>query len=605
MNNTKTAKTGMARLLEFAGKQRWLIICSCVLSALASAASFVPYIAIYFLIREVVGVFPDFAALESAHITRYGLLALLGVFGNLALYFGALMLSHLAAFGTLFQMKLDFVGHITRLPLGFHLNYGSGALRKIIDENIESVEGFIAHQLPDIVAALFAPLVMLVILFSADWRYGLTAFIGVLLAMMMQAFYIKRMNVKGYIKEYQAAMENMARASTEYIRGIDVVKAFHQTAFSFGRLRDAVKTYTKCIVPYMMSYRNPLSAYIAFTNSIYILLIPTGFFVFQSAASPADFALDFLFYLIFVPSVASTLMRAMSVSHGITTVSANVERMDSVLNVAPMPDVGEIGNIAEYEVAFEDVTFSYDGYADRSETESEALSGVSFTANQGEVTAIVGPSGGGKSTIAHLIPRFYDVTSGAIKIGAVDIRNITLPALMKTVSFVFQDTYLFKQSVLDNIRMGRPDATEQEVIAAAKTARCHEFIERLPDGYRTVFGKKGVHFSGGEAQRISIARALVKNSPVLVLDEATAFADPENEHLIRQALRELMKNRTVIMIAHRLSTVRDADKIIVMDKGRLVEEGMPEELLGRAGRYKELWESYRKTLEWKMERKGA
>jgi ATP-binding cassette subfamily B protein len=289
----------------------------------------------------------------------------------------------------------------------------------------------------------------------------------------------------------------------------------------------------------------------------------------------------------------------MYVSHSLITVNANVERMDSVLALSPLQDSGA-ETAGSHSVSFENVSFSYGG-----QYGAEALSDVSFTAEQGQITAIVGPSGGGKSTIAHLAPRFYDVVAGAIKIGGTDIRKMKLSTLMETVAFVFQDTYLFKQSILENIRMGRPDATEKEVIAAAKAARCHEFIEKLPDGYHTVFGKKGARLSGGEAQRVSIARALVKSAPVLVLDEATAFADPENEHLIRQALRELMKNRTVIMIAHRLSTVRDADKIIVMENGRLAEQGTHDELLNKGGRYKELWDSYVKTLNWKMERTGA
>ncbi|MDR2042777.1 MAG: ABC transporter ATP-binding protein/permease [Clostridium sp.] len=600
MAKEKKQNVAIGRLFSMIGKRKWLAISSCVLSALSAAAAFVPFIAIYFLIREIVDVYPDFAALDAGAMTEYGLLALLGVFGDILLYVGALMLSHLAAFGTLLEMKLNFIGHVAKLPLGFHLRYGSGALRKIMDENIESVEGFIAHQLPDTAAALCAPLVMLGILFSVDWRYGLTALAGVLFAAGIQGIYMFRANVKDYLREYQEAMENMARASTEYVRGISVVKAFHQTAFSFSRLRNAVRRYSKHVVSYTMTFRNPMSLYVAITHSVYVLLIPVGFLTFQDAASSSAFALNFLFYLVFIPSVASTLMKALYVSHGLVTVSANVERMDSVLNAAAMRDDGTANKPAEHGVAFENVSFRYDENA-----EVQALSGVSFLAKQGEITAIVGPSGGGKSTIAHLIPRFYDVTEGAVKIGGTDIRDLSLALLMETVSFVFQDTYLFKQSISENIRMGNPAATEADVIAAAKAARCHDFIEKLPDGYHTVFGKKGAYLSGGEMQRISIARAIVKNTPVLVLDEATAFADPENEYLIREALKELMKNRTVIMIAHRLSTVRDADKIIVIDKGRLAEEGTHSGLLAKSGRYRELWESYVKTLAWKMERGGA
>jgi ATP-binding cassette subfamily B protein len=603
MSRNKTAATpkkGMARLFELAGKHKGLVVSSGILSVMASAVSFVPYLAVYFLIREIIAVFPNFTKLEAARMMGCGFMALLGVFCNVLFYFAALALSHIAAYGTLYELKLHFIAHITRLPLGFHIGTGSGALRKIMDENIESVEGFIAHQLPDMIAAFTAPVVMIIMLFAVDWRYGLASLAGILIAFTIQAVFTGGEKQKARIKEYQSTLEAMSGATVEYIRGIAVVKAFHQTVYSFKRLHEAITNYTRAVGPYTLSSENIMSGYITVTNNIYLFLIPVGIFIGSHTTDYAAFAADFLFYLVFVPAIASILMKVMYTAIVSMQVAGNVERMDDILQEKAIPVTENPKTAGEYAISFENVSFSYSGKA-----EGAALDGVSFTARQGETTAIVGPSGGGKSTIAHLIPRFYDVHTGAVKIGGVDIRDMKISDLMDTVSFVFQDTWIFKQSIMENIRMGRPAATDNDVVTAAKAARCHDFLESLPEGYQTVFGRKGLHLSGGEMQRIAIARALVKNAPILVLDEATAFSDPENEWLIRQALGELMKNRTVIMIAHRLSTVTGAHKILVMDKGRLVEEGTHRELLDRKGRYQELWDTYSSTLKWGLGERGT
>ncbi|MDR1324908.1 MAG: ABC transporter ATP-binding protein/permease [Treponema sp.] len=597
-NKTETTpKKGMARLLELAGTHKGLLIPSGILAVLSAGASFVPYLAVYLLIRELLGVFPNLP--QAADVMRYGGLALLGVSAQVICYFGALAFSHIAAYGTLYELKIHFLAHISRLPLGFHIGIGSGALRKIMDENIESLEGFIAHQLPDMIASFTAPVVMFVMLFAVDWRYGLAALAGILMAFTIQAIFTMGEKPKIWLKEYQGALEAMSLATVEYIRGIAVVKAFHQTVYSFKRLHDAITRYTRTVVPYTVQSENIMAGYITITNNLYLFLIPVAIGIAATTTDYAGFAANFLFYLVFVPAVASILMKVMYTSTISMQVAGNIERMDAIVGEPGIPLTQHPQGVKGYDVKFENVSFSYG-----KNPESAALEGVSFTAKQGETTALVGPSGGGKSTIAHLIPRFYDVEQGAISIGGVDIREMAMDDLMNTVSFVFQDTWLFKQSILENIRMGKPGATEEESMAAAKAARCHECITALPEGYQTIFGKQGVHLSGGEMQRIAIARALVKNAPVLVLDEATAFADPENEWLIRQALDELVKGKTVIMIAHRLSTVRTAQHILVMDQGKLLETGTHQELLNRRGRYHALWETYTKTLNWRLG-KGA
>jgi len=591
-------KTGTARLMELAATKKPLIIGAVILSALASIASFVPYIAIYLIVREILIALPGMAALDSTLVIRYGWLAFAGVVGNILLYFGALACSHLAAFGTLYELKVNFASHLAKVPLGFHVMIGSGKLRKIMDENIEKVEEFIAHQLPDLAAALVAPVVMAVILLTVDWRFGLAAMLGVVIAFVVQLAMYGNKGSKVMMDKYQKALEDMNNASVEYIRGIAVVKAFKQTVYSFRRLHSTIKAYTSMVIPYTLSWESSFSGFVALVNNIYLFVVPVGILVGMRSADYAGFAGTLIFYLLFTPAIASILMKVMYVNGNVMWIIGGVEAMDAILAEPELPQPEHPKTVSEYGIEFCDVKFSYD-----KDKETEALSGVSFMARQGEITAIVGPSGGGKSTIAHLIPRFFDVTGGSIRIGGVDVREMNTAYLMERVSFVFQDVFLFKQSVADNIRMGNGGATDEQVVAAARAAQCHEFIMKLPDGYNTVIGTRGVHLSGGERQRIAIARAIVKDSPIVVLDEATAFADPENEHLIQKAFETLMKNKTVVMIAHRLSTVHGANNIVVVDGGKVVEQGTHEALLRAGGKYRDMWHTYTETASWSMAKK--
>ncbi len=598
-NNAREAKPkkGMARLMELAATKKPLMIVSVIMSALAAIASFIPHIAIYYLVREIMEAYPDLGQLDLQRMTGFGWIALGGILLNILLYFAALMFSHFAAFGTLYELKVDFAAHLAKVPLGFHVLVGSGKLRKIMDENIEKVEGFIAHQLPDIVASFVAPAAMFVILFAIDWRFGLAAVLGIVIAFAVEIKGYGNEGAKKMMEKYQDSLEDMNNASVEYIRGITVVKAFKQTVYSFHRMHTAIKEYTKMIIPFTLSWENYMSAFTTIINNIYLFLIPAGIWVGLNTSDYTGFAVKFIFYLIFVPSIATVMLKIMYVSTNARSIVGGVERMDDILGEAPLPQPEVFKTISEYGIVFEDVSFSYTGQ------EVDALSEVSFRAEENQITAIVGPSGGGKSTIAHLMPRFFDVTGGSIKIGGVDVRRMRSEYLLEKVSFVFQDVFLFKLSIMDNIRMGNLAATDEQVISAAKDAQCHDFIEKLPEKYHTVIGVKGVHLSGGEQQRIAIARAIVKNAPIIILDEATAFSDPENEYLIQRAFEKLMHGKTVIMIAHRMSTIRSANKIVVMDKGRLIEQGNHQQLMESRGKYFDMWNMYTRTLDWKIDRK--
>lgn len=604
MSNTKSkktkSKTGLARCMELASDRKGLIFLSALLSSLAAIASFIPYIAVYFMIREILNVFPDLVQLDMGRIMNYGWLALAGIVANILLYFLAIFSSHIAAFGTLYDLKVLFADHITKIPLGYHLTIGSGRLRKIMDENIESVEGFIAHQFPDFVASITAPIVMVIILFVVDWRFGLASLAGIILAFIAEFIGFGSGAMKENMGKYQKASEEMNNASVEYVRGMSVVKAFNQTASSFKKLQEAISGYTEWVLKFSLGWQNCMPAFTTIINNIYLILVPVGILIGSNTSNFKEFSMKFIFYLLFVPAIAGVLNKIMYISESFMQIDGNVARMDEILNIPEMPETANPQKPQGEDVVFDHVSFTYTG-----NNEEKALESVSFAAKQGQITAIVGPSGGGKSTIANLISRFWDVTDGKITIGGVDLRDMAQNDLMRQVSFVFQDIFLFKQSILDNIRMGNRNATEEQVIAAAKAAQCHEFISKLPEGYHTVVGTKGVHLSGGERQRISIARAIIKDSPIIVLDEATAFSDPENEYLIQKAFEKLMQNKTVIIIAHRLSTIRNADKIIVMEKGQIVESGKHDDLVAAGGRYFQMWNHYTEAINWKLNGKAV
>lgn len=593
-------KTGLARCMELASDRKVLVFLAAVLSSLAAIASFIPYIAVYFMIRSIISAFPDLGQLDMGKVMSYGWMALAGIIANILLYFLAIFSSHMAAFGTLYDLKVLFADHITKIPLGYHLTLGSGRLRKIMDENIESVEGFIAHQFPDFVASITAPIVMVIILFAVDWRFGLASLVGIILAFVAEFIGFGSGAMKENMAKYQRASEEMNNASVEYVRGMSVVKAFNQTASSFKKLQEAISGYTEWVLKFSLGWQNCMPAFTTIINNIYLIIVPVGILIGANTSDFTEFAMKFIFYLLFVPAIAGVLNKIMYISESFMQIDGNVARMDEILNIPEMPETAHPRRPKGEDVAFAHVSFTYTG-----NSEEKALEDVSFTAKKGQITAIVGPSGGGKSTIANLISRFWDVSDGKITIGGVDVRDIAQDELMRQVSFVFQDIFLFKQSILDNIRMGNENATEEQVIAAAKAAQCHDFISKLPDGYHTVVGTKGVHLSGGERQRIAIARAIIKDSPIIVLDEATAFSDPENEYLIQKAFEKLMQGKTVIIIAHRLSTIRNADKIIVMEKGHLVETGKHDELVSAGGRYAQMWDHYTEAIDWKISGKAV
>ena len=589
-----------ARVIGFTGGGRWLIYLSMALSALSSVCSFVPFVAVYLVVADVVAVYPDFAALDAARMAGLGWMALGGVAGNIGLYLAALLCAHSAAFDAEYNLKLQIVEHLGRIPLGRLEALGAGRVGKVMDESVGAIEGFLAHSLPDMAAAFTAPVAIVVLLFVFDWRFGLAAVACVVAAFGVEAAGFSNKSITDKMRRHLVNQERMAGATVEYVRGMPVVKAFGQTAESFGRLSAAVRAYTDLALDVALFWQSLMPAFTAIINNAYLFVLPVGI-ALGAGLSGADFrpfALDFIFYLLFVPSVAGALNKMMYISEDSMTISSHLSRIDEVLGipVLPAPAPGSARVPERFDVELDGVSFSYG--AEGEKDAPLALDGVSLSVPEGTTCALVGPSGAGKSTVASLVARFWDVSAGAVRIGGVDVCDIDPDVLMGCVSLVFQDVHLFRASMLENIRMARPSATREEVVEAARAAQADAFIRALPQGYDTVFGSEGVHLSGGEAQRVSIARAILADRPIVVLDEATAFSDPENEHLIQKAFERLMAGRTVIMIAHRLSTVAGADQIVVIDGGRVAERGRHEGLLAACGTYARMWERYTQALSW-------
>lgn len=595
-----------ARVIGFAGGGRWLIYLSMALSVLSSVCSFAPFAAVYLAVSDVIAVYPDFAALDAARMAGFGWMAIAGVAGNIGLYLAALLCAHSAAFDAEYRLKLQISEHLARVPLGRLESLGSGRVGKIMDESVGAIEGFLAHSLPDTAAAFTAPVAIVVLLFIFDWRFGLAAVACVVAAFAVEAAGFSNKAITDKMRQHLVNQERMSNATVEYVRGMPVVKTFGRTAESFGRLSRAVRAYTDLALEVALFWQSLMPAFTAIINNAYLFILPVGILLGAgiSGAEFRAFALDFIFYLLFVPSIAGALNKMMYISEDSMIITAQLARIDEVLGIEPLP-VPEPGGARvpeRFDVEFDTVCFSYDtpGEKDGASAGPLALDQVSLAVPAGTACAIVGPSGAGKSTVASLVARFWDVSSGAVRIGGVDVRDIDPDDLMGCMSLVFQEVHLFRTSLLENIRMARPDATREEVVEAARAAQADAFIRALPQGYDTVFGSAGVHLSGGEAQRVSIARAILADRPIVVLDEATAFSDPENEHLIQLAFERLMAGKTVIMIAHRLSAVTGADQIVVMDGGRVVERGRHEELLGAGGAYARMWDRYTQALSWDL-----
>ena len=585
-------QSNLSRLLMLAGGHKKLTFLGCALSGIAAVLGLIPYVCVWLAARDALAVYPDVTG--ASGIVRWGWMAVWFAVANILVYFAALMCTHIAAFRTARNMRHTGVAHILELPLGFFTGNQSGRLRKIIDDNAALTEDLLAHKLADLTAAVVTPIAAVILLFSFDWRMGLLCLLTMILAFVCMASMMGGKNA-GFFHRYQREIEKMSAEAVEYVRGIPVVKVFQQTVYSFKAFYEAIQSYSDLASQYAMSCRNGQTSFLTCINGGFALLIPAALLL-ASGGNGWEVLADFIFYALFAPACGAMINRIMYASESVMEANEAMMKLDQILEQKPLEETANPKKPENETVSFEHVTFQYPG------TEHPALKDVSFTAKEGTVTGLVGPSGGGKSTAASLIPRFWDVQNGHVRIGGVDLRDMDSRELMKHVAFVFQDTKLFKVSLLENIRMSRPSATVEEVKAAAHAAQCDDILEKLPAGLDTVVGTKGVYLSGGEAQRIALARAILKDAPIVVLDEATTFADPENEALIQKAFGELTRGKTVLMIAHRLSTVRNADKILVIYKGSVREQGSHEELLAAGGLYAEMWSDYQKAAAWKVER---
>ena len=593
MVNPLKKQSDFSRLMGYAGGHRFFTYASWALSAISALVALVPFLYIWMILRDVLEAAPNYA--RAVNIPRYGWMAVLFAAVSYLIYICALLCSHLAAFRVATNLRLAAVEHLAKLPLGFVERYGSGRLRKVIQESTGAAETYLAHQLPDQSGAIATPIGLLALLAIFDWRLGLLSLIPVVLAFaIMSAMTGKRMVEK--MQQYGNALAAMSNEAVEYVRGIPVVKTFGQSVFSFKKFKAAIDEYEKWVIAYTKELRIPMLCYTTAINGVFAFLIAGGLLFTRNGITSA-FLLNLLFYVIITPVISLTMTKVMYMSENKVIVADALQRIDTVLNAQPVQESSIPQHPRDSSMTLKDVYFSYDGSED-------VICGVSMNIQPGQTVALVGPSGGGKSTLASLMVRFFDVGSGSIRIGDADVRDIPKEELMNTVSFVFQNSRLLKGSILDNVKLGKPDATEAEVLAALKAAQCMDIIEKFPAGIHTVIGSAGVYLSGGEQQRIAIARAMLKNAPILILDEATAFADPDNEAKVQAAFAKLAAGRTVIMIAHRLSTVENADCIYVVQDGRIAESGTKDVLCAKNGLFARMWKDYQSSVQWKVAKEG-
>lgn len=583
-------ESSLSKLFVYAGKFRYLTIASWILSVISAWLALVPFYYIWRIMKEVLSVAPDFG--KAAHLKEYGWAAVGFAILSMLVYVCALMCSHLAAFRVQANIRTSLMRHILTLPMGFLDKDGTGKIRKIVNESSAATETYLAHQLPDQAGAIATPAGLLVLLMVFDFWLGLLSLIPVVAAFLIMGT-MTGQRMKDKMEEYQNALDEMSSEAVEYVRGIPVVKTFGQSVFSFKRFQVSIRKYEKWTIAYTKEMRIPMTVYTAVINAVFAVLIAATYF-FAGKEGDNTFLLNLLFYIIITPIITVTMNKIMYSSENKLIVADAISRIESILEKKPLPETAHAQEPENNSITFENVSFRYeDGGRD-------ALHQINLSIKEGEHVAFVGPSGGGKTTLASLVARFFDTTEGRILIGNKDVKEISSKQLMDMVSFVFQDSKLLKTSILENVRMGKKDATREEVMQALKEAQCEDIIAKLPDGIDTVIGSSGTYVSGGEVQRLSIARAMLKNAPILILDEATAFADPDNEAKVQEAFSRLSKGKTVIMIAHRLSSIVDADRICVLKDGSIAEEGTHETLLQENGVYAHMWEEYNKSVQWKV-----
>ena len=580
----------LKRLGAYMGRRKWLLPCSVGLSAVNGLLSLVPFILLWLVVRMLLTAERDLA---DTPLWDYALAAFIVSVTNVLLYFAALILSHLAAFRIETNMRRKAMQRLMRVPLGFFDTQNTGRMRKIIDEDSGQTHTFVAHLLPDVASCVVAPIGVIVLLFSVDWQLGAAAMIPLIGAIGIMGYMMNPKNNQ-FQRLYLDAQEKMGAEAVEYVRGIPVVKVFQQTVFSFKRFYDSIISYRDLVIKCTLVWHTPMSFYILAINAFAFVLVPTAIILIGHGGDTTTIVANVILYVVIAPLIASNVMKAMYLSQDLFMANEAVERLEQLTHIAPLSQHDDPKRAEAYDIRFNNVSFRYEG------AEKDAVSHINLTIPEGKTVALVGASGSGKTTIARLIPRFWDVRHGSVTIGGVDVRDMRKEELMRNVSFVFQNTRLFKTSLIENLRYGNPDATTEQINRAIDLSQSREIIDRLPKGLDTVIGAEGTYLSGGEQQRIVLARAILKDAPIVVLDEATAFADPENEQLIRKALAHLTQGKTVLMIAHRLTTVQDADSIVVVNDGEIVEQGTHEELLSEEKYYHRMWNEYQQSVSWKL-----